>query len=59
MKEITHLEGQVLRRRQLEEGVCSKISQQGMMMKFLGLMVQMRVRRGGGQAEGWWMDGRW
>ena len=30
-----------------------------MMMKFLGLMVQMRVRRGGGQAEGWWMDGGW
>ena len=27
-----------------------------MMMKFLGLMMQMRVRMGDGQAEGWWMD---
>ena len=28
-------------------------------MKFLGLMMQMRVRMGDGQAEGWWMDGGW
>ena len=29
------------------------------MMEILGLMMQMRARRDDGQAEGWWMDGRW
>jgi len=30
-----------------------------MMMKILGLMIWMVVRRGSGQVVEWWMDGGW